>query len=472
MKSKFILCFLFPFSLFSQAQYFEKIYGTPGDDYSRSVKQLSSRSIYVLGNSTAGVFGNGDVSITKLDNSGNEIWTNYYGTVGIDNGFFLNTTSDGNFVFVAESEASPNNLDIQIYKIDTAGAIVWNKSFSTPVNETPRYIEQTSDLGFIICGTQNDLVGFNDILVIKLDANGDYVWDRTYGRNDNEYSDMIHQTGTDYILTADTKSYGAGGYDVILYKLDSVGNEIWSQTYGDSLQNGCQGLLMVSDGNYLSYGETEIYTNSPYDFFLEKIDPNGGSIWQYKYGGIGTDALFSVKEDSDGGFICTGYSNSEAGSGPLDLVIMKVDQFGTFQWQQTYGGTGIDIGYEIIKATDNSGFIITGQTFNTTNEYYLLKVNPDGIIGVPSYEKEIVVSDASPNPCNGLFKIEYHLGEEANAKFVVYNIWGEKIRTEKLSSLSGTISADVSGWVPGVYMYGIETEGRLYSVKKLIVSSN
>ncbi|MCE3280917.1 MAG: lipoprotein [Bacteroidetes bacterium] len=464
--------FIFPLSLFSQTQYFEKKYGTPGDDYSRSVKQLSSGSIYVLGNSTAGIFGNGDVSITKLDNSGNEIWTNYYGTGGIDNGFFLNTTSDGNFVFIAESEAGPNNLDILISKIDTAGGVVWNKSFSTPVNETPRYIEQTSDLGFIICGTQNDLVGYNDILVIKLDANGDHVWDRTYGRNDNEYSDMIHQTGTDYILTADTKSYGEGGYDVILYKLDSLGNEIWSQTYGDSLQNGCQGLLMVSDGNYLSYGETEIYTNSPYDFFLEKIDPNGDSIWQYTYGGIGTDALFSVKEDSDGGFVCTGYSNSETGSGPLDLVIMKVDQNGIFQWQQTYGGAGIDIGYEIIKAEDNSGFIITGQTFNVTNEYYLLKVNPDGIIGVPTLTNDAVISEGSPNPCNDIFSIEYHLNYNANAKIVVYNILGESIWIKDLSNQDGTVTADVSGWIPGIYLYGIEMNGRVFSAKKLIVTSH
>jgi hypothetical protein len=308
--------------------------------------------------------------------------------------------------------------------------------------------------------------------VLKLDANGDHVWDRTYGRNDNEYSDMIHQAGTDYILTADTRSYGAGGYDVILYKLDSVGNEIWSQTYGDSLQNGCQGLLIVSDGNYLSYGETEIYTNSPYDFFLEKIDSNGDSIWQYTYGGTGTDALFSVKEDTDGGFICTGYSNSETGSGPLDLVIMKVDQNGIFQWQQTYGGSGIDIGYEIIKANDNSGFIITGQTFNLTNEYYLLKVNPDGVIGVPEFKNEVVISEGSPNPCNDVFSIEYNLGYKTNAKIVIYNILGESIWTKDLLNIEGTVTADVSGWIPGIYLYGIEMKGRMFSAKKLIVTSH
>jgi hypothetical protein len=231
-------------------------------------------------------------------------------------------------------------------------------------------------------------------------------------------------------------------------------------------------LLIVSDGNYLSYGETEIYTNSPYDFFLEKIDSNGDSIWQYTYGGTGTDALFSVKEDTDGGFICTGYSNSETGSGPLDLVIMKVDQNGIFQWQQTYGGSGIDIGYEIIKANDNSGFIITGQTFNLTNEYYLLKVNPDGVIGVPEFTNEVVISEGSPNPCNDVFSIEYNLGYKTNAKIVIYNILGESIWTKDLLNIEGTVTADVSGWIPGIYLYGIKMKGRMFSAKKLIVTSH
>lgn len=461
---------LLPFSLPGQGSYFEKIYGTAGEDISRSVKQLASGSIYVLGNSTSGIIGSGDISISKLDGDGNELWTMYYGTPNVENAFFLNITSDGNFVLVAESENLPGDMDILIYKVDTAGAVLWNKSFSSPVNETPKYIEQTSDGGYILCGTQNDLVGSNDILVVKLDSNGDYEWHRTYGRNDNEYSDMIHQVGTEYILTADTKSYGAGGYDVILYSLDSWGDELWSQTYGDSLQNGCQGLLLVSDGNYLSYGETEIYPTSPYDFYLEKINPSGGSIWRYTYGGAGSDAIFSVQEDVDGGFVCTGYSNSYNGFGPTDLVILKVDSNGIFQWKQTYGSPGIEVGYEIIKAVDGNGFIITGQTYVASTEYYLLKLDQNGIIGVPSLERNNYFSDAFPNPANGIISLKYDLGFQKDGMFAIFDVSGKKKMEEKLESPAGTITADISDLAAGIYFYGIESEGGgLLSLKKLVV---
>ena len=263
---KYIFLLLFPIASFGQSTYFEKVFGTSGNDFSRSVKQISSGSIYVLGNSDSSTFGMNDVTLTKLDSHGNELWTNYYGTVNTENGFYLNTTADGNFVFVAESETAVNNLDILIYKVDTAGGVIWNKTFASPVNETAKYIEQTSDGGYIIAGSQNDAYGFYDILALKLDSNGNYQWHQTYGRDQNEYGDMIHQRNSNYILTADTKSYGAGGYDVILYNIDSLGIENWSFTYGDTLQNGCQGVLLTSDGNYLSYGETEVFPSSPMIF--------------------------------------------------------------------------------------------------------------------------------------------------------------------------------------------------------------
>lgn len=470
MHYKLLLIFFLPFSLLAQPTYFEKIYGTAGNDHSRSVKQLASGSIYVLGNSDAGTIGAGDISLSKLDSHGNEIWTIYYGTPNIENAFYLTSTADGNFVFIAESETNPGDMDVLIYKVDTAGGLIWNKSFASPVNENPRYIEQVADGGYIACGSQSDLSGHNDILVLKLDSNGDYVWHQTLGRTDNEYSDMIHQVGTEYILTADTRSYGAGGYDVILYKLDSLGNEIWSQTYGDTLQNGCQGLLLVSDGNYLSYGETEVFPASPFDFYLEKIDPAGGSMWRYTYGGTGTDAIFSAREDADGGFICTGYSNSYNGGGPLDLVILKVDQYGTFQWKQTYGGAGIDIGYEIIRSVDNDGFIITGKTFSTTEEYYLLKLDQSGLLsGISSSENGATISDAFPNPAGSEIRVDYELKKNGIIFFTICDITGKEVMRKELKDAKGSVKTDVSGLLPGVYFYALNAGGNYFSAKKLVV---
>ena len=469
----FLFFLLIPFSSFGQPDYFEKVFGTSGNDISRSVKQLNSGSIYVLGNSDSGTFGLNDISLTKLDNHGNELWTTYYGTANTENGFYLNTTADGNLVFVAESETAVNNLDIFIYKVDTAGAVIWNKIYATPVNETPKYIEQTSDGGYIIAGSQNDVYGFYDILALKLDSNGNYQWHQTYGRDQNEYGDMIHQRNSNYILTADTKSYGAGGYDVILYTIDSLGIENWSFTYGDSLQNGCQGVLLTSDGNYLSYGETEVFPSSPFDFYLEKIDSAGASMWRKKLGGTGTDALFSVKEDVDGGFICTGYSNSYNGGAPLDLVILKTDAAGNFMWKQTYGGPGIDIGYEIIKSVDNNGFIITGKTFTTTEDYYLLKLDNNGILsGIDDQQSNSSsLSAAFPNPAQEQISIKYNFKtSDKLANLIITDVLGKTLKSIVLDPSLDEITINLLDLSSGIYFYSIQETGEPGATKKFVVS--
>jgi hypothetical protein len=469
------LFFLFlPICTFGQTTFFEKVFGTSGIEISRSVKQINGGSIFVFGNSNAGPFGDNDISLSKLDRQGNEMWTHYYGTSFTENGFYLNTTADGNFVFVAEVQSASSLLDILIYKVDSAGSVIWNKTYATPVNETAKYIEQTSDGGYIIAGSQNDALGLNDILVLKLDSNGDYLWHQTLGRSENDYGDMIHEINSGYILTGDTKSYGAGGYDVILYRLDLNGIETWSQPYGDSLQNGCQGLLLTADENYLSYGETEIAPSSAFDFYLEKIDTNGLSMWKKTFGGIGSDAIFSVINNGAGGYIFTGYSNSYNSSEPLDLVIMNLDSMGNQIWVQTYGGSGIDIGYEIIKSVDNNGFILTGKTIDSTEQYYLLKLDANGVVSeIEKYQNSFYsISNAFPNPANSFVSIKYDISDSSQKRHIVlYDIFGKSLKKISLFDKKGTAKMNVEDLNSGIYFYSLVIDEKVISTKKLVISS-
>ena len=471
---KFFFFLIFPLFSFGQSTYFEKVFGTMGAETSRSVKQIGSGSIFVFGNSDSGIYGGNDISLSKLDRFGNELWTNYYGTVNTENGFYLNKTADGNLVFVAETQTTASNLDILIYKVDTSGSVIWSKTYSTPVNETAKYIEQTSDGGYIIAGSQNDALGLYDILVLKIDYNGDYQWHQILGRTENEYADMIHEINSGYILTADTKSYGAGGYDVILYELDTNGIEVWSQTYGDSLQNGCQGILLTDDGNYLSYGETETAPASAFDFYLEKIDTNGLSLWRNTFGGIGTDAIFSALNNGIGGYIFTGYSNSYNGSAPLDLVLMNVDSAGNILWVQTYGGSGIDIGYEIIKSVDNNGYILTGKTVDSTEQYYLLKLDVNGIVsGVVNYQNIFSsIGNAFPNPSNMSVSVKYDINEFSNSGTIIfYDMLGKAVKEVALTDKKGTVKINVDDLNSGVYFYSFLVDGKAISTKKLVISN-
>ena len=463
----YLLLFLIPF--FSPTSYFEKIFGTAGSDYSRSVKQLQDGSIYVFGNTDSGKFGGSDLSLTKLDRDGNQLWTNYYGSANSENGFYLNTTADKNFVFIGE-QVTATSTDIIIYKVDTSGNVIWNKMYATALNETATYIEQTDDGGYILSGAQNDSLGYYDLFVLKLNAMGDYQWHKTFGPAQHEFAKMIHQVKDGYILTGDVRD-SLNNFNSIVYKLDKQGNEVWAKKYGGTLVSGPQGIIPTSDGNYLLYGETEVTPGSRFNGVLEKIDTSGNSIWRSTFGGDGADAVFSVAEDPDGGFVCTGYSNSYNGNKPIDLLLLKTDASGQLSWKQTYGGNGIDMGLEVIRNKENKGYIITGYTFSSTDDYYLLQVNEKGMIThTSSFQKNNPVFEIYPNPASEKVKVNYEWGDnKINGSLLLTDIRGRMLKRILLPSKKGCIEMDITNLVPGTYFCLILLDQQTISCKQLLV---
>lgn len=435
---------------FSVAQnFFETSFGSTNSDFARSVKQLSDGSIYIAGYSDNTTTGDFDIILSKLNGLGYLLWTRYYGdTLKNEYGLYMNICKDGNLVVAGERRILNNDIDIIIYKIDTSGNIIWERTYGTAIlNESAKYIESTKDGGYILCGFRSDNYASNDIYVLKLDSLGLLQWENSFGGMDNDYANMIHQTMEgNYIITADTKSKGAGGYDIEILKLDSLGNIIWDYTYGDVLQNGCQGILITSDGKYLSYGETEIYQYSPFDFYVEKIDANGLSIWKYTYGGVNADAAFSAIENDDKSYVFTGYSNSYS-AGPLDLVIFKIDSAGSLLWTRTYGGSGIDIGYDIIKSSDN-GFLITGYTTANDVQIYLLHLNQEGIVSIEeNYRKKDQIK-IYPNPAKDILHIQNFSGQQIY--FKVFTVQGKYFREGILSG--NTSKLTLKELDPGTYI--------------------
>ena len=458
MKNYFFILIFFSFQSYSQI-YFEASFGGTGNDYARSVRQLPDGSIYTAGYSNGGTHGGFDYALSKLNQNGNLLWTKYYGDSLDNNGLYMNTTSDGNFIFAGETMTDSNLLDIRLYKIDTSGNQIWMKQYGDSLNESSKYAAQTSDGGFILCGFQNDSFGSNDTYVIKTDSDGNMQWQKTFGGTDNEYSDMIRETPEgDYIVTADTKSKGAGGYDIEVIKLNSAGITVWDSVYGDSLNSGCQGILITSKNKYLSFGETEVYPFSPFDFYLSLLDTNGQTLWTKTFGGTKTDAIFSAQEISDGGFICTGYSNSY-NAGPLNLVILKTDSLGNMQWVQNYGDAGIDIGYEIIPSLYN-GYLICGKTFVSDDDFYLLYLDTAGLLASaqPAISNRLSVN-IFPNPFAEMASIQI-TGYQSSAigEMLIYDVLGKEKRRITIPCNSENSIIERGNLSSGIYFYELRSE--------------
>lgn len=448
----------------AQNLFFEKKLGDLLPDLARDIIQFPDSSIYILG--TIILPNNAQVSLTKTDALGNILWVKYYG--GIYNDYGISMVAVNNEIIVAyEKETNLNNLDIGIIKTDTSGNILLDVSIGINTkNESPRQLIRTSDGNYALCGFISDNYGYNDIYVLKFDDYGNVIWSVAAGGNNNDYaSGIIQLPDSSYIVSGDTKSYSIGGYDVYLIKLDKSGNIIWDRTYGDTYDNGSQGIIYTSDSLLFVFGETHTGVNLDFDYFTLWADTAGNQISQYNLGGTGTDAAFSAIETFNGNFILTGYSNTFDSSKPINLSVFEINRNGNILWQNYYGADGIDIGYSI-KHSIMNGILIIGQTYDTLydTQQYLLHLNYSGTL-TDIDNKKISFSNnfhPYPNPFNG----KINLPEFYEIKAIeIYNSLGQMVLYNYDECLK---IIDTACLFPGVYFLKIikSNETLLYKMIK------
>jgi len=198
-------------------------------------------------------------------------------------------------------------------------------------------------------------------LVINAQVIPDTLWTKTYGGLGADLGISMQKTfDNGFILTGNTWSFGSGCTDVWLIKTDEFGNEEWNQTFGGSNNDYAHSIMQTSDFGYIVAGTTSSYGAGESDGWLLKIDENGIEEWNQTFGQEEYDGAFSVQQTIDGGYVITGYSFVSI-EDQTDSWLIKTDEFGNEEWSQTFGGNADDQTYCVQQTSDN-GFILTGST--------------------------------------------------------------------------------------------------------------
>lgn len=289
--------------------------------------------------------GNGDAWVVKLSSAGAVEWQRAFG--GPDYEEFLGAvqTRDGGYLLSGYTFSfGAGGSDLWLVKVSGAGALEWQRTYGGPLWEGAGYglsVIQTRDGGYAVAtaaaGTDPFLPQGSDIWVLKLERNGDVDWEATYGGAGEDLASCIVETpGGGFLVLADTTSFGAGGHDFWILRLDDEGDVRWQKTYGGPWEEFAYWIHRTRNNEILVAGTSDSFGAGDVDFWLLRLRANGAILWQKAYGGPGHEWVYAmqVAETPDGGIALAG-STLSAGSGGADAVVLKLAQDGTISFNRS-----------------------------------------------------------------------------------------------------------------------------------------
>ncbi|MCK4576362.1 T9SS type A sorting domain-containing protein, partial [candidate division WOR-3 bacterium] len=310
------------------------------------------------------------------------LWTKTYGGVDYDYGLSVQQTADSGYIIAGMTTSfGAGYFDLYLVKTDAQGDTLWTKTYGDENDDWASSIRQTSDGGYIITGTTVSFgTGSPDVWLIKTDFHGDSLWARTFGGSSFDASYSVQQTiDGGYIVAGFTESFGRPDRDVYLIKTDAFGNDIWTKTFGGNGIDHSYSVDQTSDSGYVVAGYTTSSGSGDYDVYLLRTNIDGDSLWARTYGGTNYDEAYSVKQTSDGGYIIAGYTES-FGAGNGDIYLIKTDVVGDTVWVRTYGG-GEQDGSFSVQQTSDGGYVVAGGTCSYSSgmsDIYIIKTDSEG----------------------------------------------------------------------------------------------
>jgi hypothetical protein len=262
----------------------------------------------------------------------------------------------------------------------------WSRTFGGEggfLGDLGRSVQQTTDGGYIVCGsTESYTAGDEDIWLVKTDADGNKLWDKTFGGNGFNAGRSVQQT-TDggYIVCGYRDPYADGNGHAWLIKTDVDGNKLWDRTFGSEVSTIATSVQQTMDGGYVICGKAGPYETGKTETLLIKTDATGNQLFEKVFAGEGLDMGNSVHQTGDGGYIICGMAGSyEMMTAGVSLI--KTDSNGNKLWGRTFGGEGGGIGNSVQQTTDG-GYIVCGtKTSYETNKIkqgvWLIKTNAKG----------------------------------------------------------------------------------------------
>jgi hypothetical protein len=219
----------------------------------------TSDNCYILTSYGVGPRGYRASQIIMIDIDGQVMWDKTNKPVEIEN---IIQNKDGDFIYTGRP---------MLGKTNNIGDIIWSKDYS--IYGTGECVLQSFDGGYVVLINSKIWAEDKNIMLLKTNESGDFLWSKTFGGSGDDIGKcMIQDSDGGYVILGSTEPYGAGESDMWLIKVDSLGDKIWTKTIGgDSVDYGNY-IQQTSDGGYIVVGTTYSYGAGGSDIWVIRLE--------------------------------------------------------------------------------------------------------------------------------------------------------------------------------------------------------
>ncbi len=329
----------FGFSLAKLDANGDPVWEKTGSTYSmdpRILTELDDGTIAIAGQAIVSPHTNNKLWVAKFSNAGDLIWQKGYFHANYGGGAFALTATSNGGVAVAGYKDNDTDTDFFILNLDENGSVIWQKTFGGSETDLAMVIETTPDNGFIIAGYTYSFGPLSYTWVIKLNNQGNLVWQKMLQSElsyDLIWDLAVAPDGSSYYIGKKTRADGSGTIDWWIFKLDSAGNLIWSNIYGNETSTDDTGYsIFVTDNNNI-YATGVTKTDN---WLLTNLDQNGNIRWHKAFDhdisiiGISDNIItLAGSSSSDFSLSTTNLSGDVAGCPlitPLSITVTNIEK--------------------------------------------------------------------------------------------------------------------------------------------------
>lgn len=443
-----------------------KIYGTDENDEAYEIIPLTDGGYIVTGYTTDSASGSPDLMGIRLNASGNVMWFKHYGGDRDELGFSVCPADDGGFVFSGMTETFTSGYNAAyVVKTKANGELEWSKSFEDDDDEDWILSSaKTKDGGFVFTGyTYSYGPGRSGVYIIKIKQSGEVEWRKSYGGSDHiaEGYSIKETTDGGFVVVGSIQKLGLGdgrGNDLYVIRLKPDGDTLWTKRYGGSFQDYGESIDITADGGYIVCGYTDTFGAGQEDIYVIKLNTMGDTLWTRTFGDEGTDEAYSIAQASDGGLILAGIWDSSNG------FLIKLDKDGNSGCLGNNTGTTYS-GFPTLKS-DVTSMIINATTEEKIQKYFTDK----GKGGQNICSTDIGIQDAEafdqiqvyPNPGQGILHV---VSDKIYEEVRLVDLLGKTVFNSTFSATKTQINIEKSG----IYFLIIKKENKTLT-RKIIVN--